>query len=210
MSEPSGTIAPSTIIFDLGGVLIDWNPRYLYRKLISDPERLEAFLNDIVSPEWNSSMDAGRPFSEAVETLSRQHPEHKDLIKAYHQRWPEMLGGPIGGTVEILKELVQNKNSRIIGLSNWSAETFLHARARFDFLKLFETILVSGEEKLIKPDPKFYRLLDSRLNVDFSKAVFIDDVQRNIDAAQSLGLRSILFKSPEQLRADLKNLGVHS
>lgn len=198
----------NAIVFDLGGVLIDWNPRYLYRKLIGDESAMEDFLKEVVSHEWNASFDAGRSFAEGVNELSIRYPEYKDLIAAYHLRWPEMLGGAIHGTVEILRSLAREKRYRLLGLSNWSAETFHFARQRFDFLELFETILVSGEEKLIKPDPKFYRLLNERLGVELAKSVFIDDVQKNIDAASGLGMKAIRFENPDRLRADLTELGV--
>ncbi len=199
---------PETIVFDLGGVLIDWNPRYLYRKLISDPEKMEQFLANVVSHDWNAKFDEGHAFAEGVKTLSAQHPEHQDLIAAYHLRWVEMLGQSIDGTVAILQKLADQKQHRLLALSNWSAETFHFARERFDFLNLFETILVSGEEKIIKPHPKFYELLATRLKADLKSCLFIDDVQKNIDAARELGMKTILFKSPEQLRADLRSLNV--
>lgn len=198
----------TTVVFDLGGVLIDWNPRYLYKKLISDPAKMESFLTTVVGHDWNASFDAGRPFKEGVEQLARDYPEHADLIAAYHSRWPEMLGESIDGTVEILEQLAREKRYRLLALSNWSAETFHHALDRFDFLKLFETILVSGREKLIKPDAKFYQLLKTRHGVDFKEAVFIDDVQKNIDAAKALGFKTVRFEAPSQLRQELTSLGV--
>ena len=192
----------TTVVFDLGGVLIDWNPRYLYKKLFKDPVKMEAFLTNVVGHDWNATFDAGRPFEEGVRDLVKQHPEQAEMIAAYHTRWAEMLGDAIDGTVTILKEL--KPNYRLLALSNWSAETFPFARKRFEFLKDFETILVSGEEKLIKPDPKFYQLLETRHQVNPKDAVFIDDVQKNIDAAKALGYNAILFKDPAQLRAELR------
>ena len=201
-------VPPETIVFDLGGVLIDWNPRYLFSKLISDPQKMEQFLTHVVSHDWNARFDEGQPFADGVKALSAQHPEHKDLIGAYHLRWKEMLGQSIDGTVEILRGLANKKRYRLLALSNWSAETFHFARERFDFLNLFETILVSGEEKMIKPYAPFYQLLENRLNANLSGCVFIDDFQKNIDAARELGMRTVLFKSPEQLRVDLQKLNV--
>ena len=201
-------MALTTVVFDLGGVLIDWNPRYLYKKLINDPVKMESFLLNVVGHDWNATFDAGRPFQEGVTELSRQHPEHADLISAYHTRWSEMLGDSIQGTVDILRELANDKRYRLLALSNWSAETFPYALKRFDFLKLFETILVSGEEKMIKPDPKFYQLLETRHRVNLNESVFVDDVRKNIDAADALGFKTIRFENAEQLRHDLAKLGI--
>jgi len=195
-----------TVVFDLGGVLIDWNPRYLYRKLFNDHAAMEQFLTTVVDSTWNSTLDAGHPFEKGVEELSARHPQHAEMIAAYHTRWSEMLGGPIEGTVQILKEL--KGHYRLLALSNWSAETFPYARKRYEFLKDFEAILVSGEEKMIKPDPKFYQLLETRHRVNPGDSVFIDDVQKNIDAAIALGFNALRFQSPEQLRSDLKDLGL--
>lgn len=196
----------NTVVFDLGGVLIDWNPRYLYRKLFNDPAKMELFLTTVVDSEWNATLDAGRSFETGVEDLIRKFPDQAEMIAAYHTRWSEMLGGAIDGTVEILKAL--KPNYRLLALSNWSAETFPYARKRYEFLKDFESILVSGEEKMIKPDPKFYQLLETRHRVNPREAVFIDDVQKNIDAAIALGFNTICFSSPAQLREDLTKLNV--
>ena len=198
----------NTIVFDLGGVLVDWNQRYLYRKLIKDEAAMESFIANVISHEWNTSLDAGVSFENGVSELTRKFPEHKELIAAYHQRWPEMLGESIEGTVEILERLVSSKKYRVLALSNWSAETFPFAREKFPFLKLFETILVSGEEEMVKPDPDFYRLLTERHHVDLAHAVFIDDVQKNIEAASALGMTAIKFENPSRLRADLAKLNI--
>ncbi len=197
-----------TVIFDLGGVLIDWNPRYLYRKLFTDHALMESFLKDVVSHDWNSSLDEGRSFKDAVAELSKKHPEFASEIEAYQMRWPEMLGGEIQGAVQILKAIAENRELRLLALSNWSHETFPYALARFPFLKLFEIILVSGEEKLKKPDEAFYRLLESRLKVEPKSAVFIDDVAANVSAADKLGFQTIQFKSAQDLRADLQKLNI--
>lgn len=195
-----------TVVFDLGGVLIDWNPRYIYRDLFNDESKMEHFLKEIVSHDWNAKLDEGVSFSDNVAELTAKHPDHADMIKVYQTHWHKMLKDAIPGTVEILKEL--KGHYRLLGLSNWSAETFPVARARFEFLKDFETILVSGEEKLIKPDPKFYQLLQTRHQVNPVRAVFIDDVEKNIHAASALGFQTILFKNPDQLRQDLIAKGV--
>ncbi len=192
------------VIFDLGGVLVDWNPRYLYRKLFKDEREMETFLRDVCNSEWNEQQDAGRPFKEAIELILKDHPEKEPYVRAYFDRWAEMLGGPIHGTVEILEELHRWKSHRLLALSNWSAETFPIAKRAYSFLGLFETVLLSGEEKLIKPDPRFFNLLKTRLGAEPEQSVFIDDVQKNIDAARALGFHTIHFKGPEKLRADLR------
>lgn len=194
----------TTIIFDLGGVLVDWNPRYLYRKIFSDEAKMEAFLRDVCHGAWNEKQDAGRSLLEATQELVVLHPEHETEIRAYYDRWPEMLGGAIEGTVRILEDLKKQGTHRLLALSNWSAETFPFAKERFPFLGLFETVLLSGQEKLIKPDPRFYALLSSRLGVNPAEAVFIDDVQKNIDAAQVFGLNTIRFQNPTQLEDELR------
>lgn len=196
----------TTVVFDLGGVLVDWNPRYLYRKLFSDPAKMETFLATVTDHDWNSKMDAGYPFEKGVEDLIKKFPDQAELIAAYHTRWSEMLGGAIEGTVEILKAL--KGRYRLLALSNWSAETFPYARKRYEFLKDFEAILLSGDAKLIKPDPKFYQLLEARYQVNPRESVFIDDVQKNIDTAKTLGFSAIHFESPVQLRAALTHLGI--
>ena len=193
----------TTIIFDLGGVLIDWNPRYLYRQLIPDEPAMEEFLATITTPDWNEEQDAGRPLAEATAQLVAQHPQHQALIEPFYGRWPEMLGGPIAGTVELLARLRATGRYRLYALTNWSAETFPVALERFDFLGWFAGILVSGAEQMRKPTPAFYQLLLTRYGIEPTEALFIDDNARNIAAAQALDLRTVLFESPEQLAVAL-------
>ncbi|MGF1474205.1 MAG: HAD family hydrolase [Geminicoccaceae bacterium] len=196
-----------TVVFDLGGVLIDWNPRYLYRKLFNDDAAMEHFLTEICSPAWNVQMDEGKPFAVAVEELSAQHTEHETMIRAYHQRWPEMIDDAIPGTVALLEQLTET-DVRLHALTNWSAETFPIARQRFSFLGHFETILVSGEEKLIKPDPAIFRLLAERTGLEPTNTLFIDDSERNITAAKELGFFAHHFSSPDALEQELQELGL--
>lgn len=197
-----------TILFDLGGVLIDWNPRYLYKKIFSDPKEMEYFLRDVANMDWNERQDAGRPFEEAIDVLAEKYPEYQSQIQAYFYRWGEMLNGPIQGTVDILAELRTNKNQNLFALTNWSAETFPIARELYSFLGWFEGILVSGEENLKKPDPQIYALTLERFNLDATKTLFIDDSSRNVTAAIQSGIRAIQFESPEKLRMDLEQYGV--
>lgn len=193
-----------TIIFDLGAVLIQWDPRNLYRKIFTDEEEMEYFLATICTKDWNEQQDAGRPFQEAIEQLSAEYPKYSDQIKAFHSRWPEMLNGAIEGTVEILKEIHSLEKYQLLVLSNWSAETYPFAVERFDFLDLFDGKIISGKEFLKKPDPKIYQLLKERFDIDYHTSLFIDDSQVNVDAGNALGIDSILFVGAEALREELR------
>ena len=195
----------NTIVFDLGGVLIDWNPRYVYRDIFSTEEEVENFLNTVCKMEWNLEQDRGRPLKEATDLLVSEFPEWEKEIRAYYGRWEEMLGGAIQESVDILESL-QTGGYRLYALTNWSQETFPIARARFDFLNIFEGILVSGEEKLIKPDTKIYQLLFSRYEIQPEKAVFIDDSLKNVEGAKAAGMHAIHFRSPMQMREELAAL----
>lgn len=167
---------------------------------------MEAFLAEVTTPEWNAAQDAGRPWAEAVRSLADRHPEHRDLIEAYHQRWPETLGGPIEGSVEILDELRRTPGLRLFALSNWSAETFPVAEERYPFLAWFDGIVISGEVGAIKPDPRIFERLIERHDVDPSRAVFIDDSAANVATAQRLGFTGIRFEDPGSLRRELARL----
>lgn len=197
-----------TIIFDLGGVLIDWNPRYLYRKLFKSEEEVNWFLENICTSEWNDQQDAGRSFEEATRQLIAKHPEFEEPIAAWYSRWKETISGPISGTVDILREIRDSRRFRLYALTNWSAETFPWALENFDFLHWFEGIVVSGVEKCRKPLPEFFQILFDRYNVKPEQSLFIDDNLANIKGANALGLNAITFKSPEQLRSELKVLGL--
>jgi 2-haloacid dehalogenase len=199
-----------TLIFDLGGVLIDWNPRYLYRNIFHSEEKVEWFIENICTIEWNENQDAGRSLHEATEELVFKFPESEHEIRAYYDRWEEMLGGVIPGAVEILRLLKDANNFRVYALTNWSAETFPVALARYGFLKWFDGIIVSGEEKTRKPFPEIYHILFSRFNVNPSETVFIDDNLRNIEGAKALDLAVIHFQSPDQLKKALKKLKILS
>ena len=202
------TFMINTIIFDLGAVLIDWNPHYMYQTIFSDEEEMKNFLATVCTPDWNEEQDAGRPLQEGTDLLIKQFPEHEENIRAFYSRWEEMLGGPFHDTVEIFKELKESNKYKIYALTNWSAELFPHAERRFDFLNWFDGIVVSGVEKMRKPQPEFYQLLLDRHNVDSSTAVFIDDNYRNVLAAEKLGIKSIHFTSPEELRKALVEMNI--
>ena len=194
----------TAIIFDLGGVLIDWKPEYLFRKIFETELEMRQFLDTVCTGEWNEEQDAGRTLKEGTELLVKQFPEHAESIRAYYGRWEEMLGGAIEGTVEIFKELKATGKYKIYALTNWSAETFPIAQQKYDFLNWFDGIVVSGTEKIRKPNPLFYQLLLERYHLQSDEVLFIDDNLRNVQAARKLGIESIYFKSPEALQIDLE------
>ncbi|MDB5206813.1 MAG: family phosphatase [Flavisolibacter sp.] len=198
----------TTIIFDLGGVLIDWNPAYVFDTLIPEEEKRKHFFENICTAEWNEEQDGGRTIKEANEIAIAQHPEWKEYIEAYYERWEEMLGGPIEETVEIFRQLKEGGNYKFYALTNWSAELFPVALQRYDFLHWFDGRLVSGEEKMRKPFPEFYQLLLDRFNIKKEEAIFIDDNLRNVEAAQNFGIETIRFTSPAQLKEHLQSLQI--
>jgi 2-haloacid dehalogenase len=198
----------NTIIFDLGGVLIDWNPDYLYQKLIPDKDERNWFLNNICTSEWNEEQDGGRSINEATSLLIKQFPTYKSLIEAYYGRWEEMLGGSITETVHIFNNLRKSGNFKFYALTNWSAETFPKALELFDFLHWFDGRLVSGEEMTRKPYEDFYQRLLNKFSIDKSSAIFIDDNYRNIIAAEKLGIKSYHFTSPADLIKNLIGIGL--
>lgn len=197
----------SAVVFDLGGVLIDWNPRYLYRTLFDDGAAMEDFLATVTTPDWNLAQDAGRPWAEAVEELASRYPERRELIEAYWRRWPETLGDAIGPTVDVLDDL-RRAGVRLFALTNWSGETFPFARPRYPFLAWFEGIVVSGDEGLIKPDPRIFEVLARRYDLDPAATLFIDDHVANVEAAAELGFHAIRYVDTDTLRADLARLGL--
>ena len=198
----------SAVVFDLGGVLIDWDPRHLYRKLFGgDEPAMESFLATVCTPEWNARQDAGRPWTEAVALLVQDFPSERERIVAFHERWPETLGDQIAGTVAILGEL-HARAVPLYALSNWSAETFPVARARFPFLGLFSGIVISGEERVSKPDPRVYQVLFDRYRLDPRDAVFIDDAPRNVEVAAAMGMLGLQFTGAGPLRTALEACGL--
>jgi len=198
---------PTTVTFDLGGVLIDWNPRYLYQQLFDDDDEMERFLAEVTTQEWNAAQDAGRPWSEAVAVLTEKFPDHRDLIDAYHTRWPEMLGDAIHGTVAVLHEL-RGRGVRLYALSNWSAETFPIARERYPFLGWFDGIVISGEVKAAKPDVRIFQALIDRHESEPAETVFVDDNEPNVTAAAAMGFIALRFHDADRLRDDLAALGL--
>lgn len=199
--------APRTVVFDLGGVLIDWNPRHLYRTLIPDERAMEEFLGTICTGPWNERQDAGRTIAAAEAELLEKHPQHEDLIRAYYRGFDRMLAGPIDGTVAILGEL-DARGVPLYALTNWSRETFHHARRRFDFLTRFRGIVVSGELGMMKPDARIFRHLTETHGLAPAECVFIDDSPKNVAGAAAAGLHTIHFTGPDALRSALHAYGL--
>ncbi|NRB47476.1 MAG: HAD family phosphatase [Saprospiraceae bacterium] len=197
-----------TIVFDLGGVLIDWDPAYLYRKMFDDPKEMDYFLTEVCTPDWNAQQDGGRSWEDAINLLLPDFPQYETEIRAYFGRWTEMLGGPINETVDILREIKEGGQFQLYALTNWSAETFPYALERYDFLQWFAGILVSGAENLKKPDQRIYKLLLERYQIDGSQALFLDDSLANVKGSIEAGLPAIQFHDPTQLRQDLQAKGV--
>jgi len=196
------------IVFDFGGVLLDWNPRHLYRKLFDgDDEAMEDFLEEIDFYTWNHRQDLGRPFAEAVADLSAQYPHRAPLIAAFADRWEETLAGPIRQSVDILQALRQ-KGYPLYGLTNWAAETFYRIRHEHDFLDWFEAIVVSGDVGLAKPDLAIYQVLLEQIMAPAERCLFIDDSQANVVAADQLGFMTIHYQAPGQLHGELASRGL--
>ena len=197
-----------SVIFDLGGVLIDWNPDYVYRTIFNDETKMREFYNEVCTSEWNEEQDAGRGLKEATEELIARFPGDEKNIRAFYDRWEEMLKGEIEGTVKVLKKIKDKNSVKLYALTNWSAETFPVALKRFEFLQWFDGRLVSGEEKMRKPFVEIYELLLKRFNINPATAVYIDDNERNLKTPSELGMHAILFKSSSQLEDDLKKLSI--
>ena len=199
----------TTIIFDLGGVLIDWNPKYVYREVFNgDEKKVDWFLDTICTSDWNVEQDAGRTFKDATQFLISQYPQYEEWIRIYYDRWEDMLGGPIQDSVLLLNKLKKANTHQLYALTNWSAEAFPVAIERYDFLQHFEGILVSGEEKMRKPFPNIYELMLDRYRLNAEKSVFIDDNLDNVLGAQKVGMNAIQYKNSQQLINELSHLGV--
>jgi len=195
------------IIFDLGGVLIDWDPRYLYRKVFVTEKEVDWFLSNVCTQPWNTQQDAGRSFEDGIAQLEEKFPEYAFAIRFYWTRWEEMLGGEIPGTLDIFRTL-KKRGYRVYALSNWSAETFEIAKAKFDFLKEFDGLMISGEEKLVKPDPQIFSRFVKKYNLQPDNCVFIDDNAANISKAADLGFETIRFAGADALQRTLVSRGI--
>lgn len=194
------------IIFDFGEVLIGWNPRNLYRKHFETEEEMEYFLNEVCTAEWNQTLDAGLSFDEGIQQLLPLYPEYEKQIKAYKSEWEQMVTGEIIDNVSLITKL--KSKYRLFGLTNWSSETFKIVRPLYSFFNDLEGIVVSGEEKIVKPDPKIYQLLFNRYNINANESLFIDDNKNNIDSANKLGLKTIHITKNTCLKSEMISLGV--
>lgn len=195
------------VVFDVGGVLIDWNPRHLYRKIFEAEAEMERFLAEVCSHDWNEQADAGRPIAEITAELCTRHPDKHDLIESYYGRFPEMMKGAHDDTVALLERL-HARDLPLYVLSNFSAETFPLARRRFGFFERFSGLVISGEEGMKKPDPRIYDVVIERFGLQPASTLFIDDRADNAQAAIDAGWQALLFTSPRALEADLRDLGL--
>ncbi len=193
------------VVFDYGGVLVDWNPRYLYDRYFNDQVKSQWFLDNICLYSWNLQMDGGKPFAEGVAELQAQYPEWSEAIAIYHSRWEEMMAGEIDGTAEVLCRL-KRAGYGIYGLTNWSAETFPIIRDKYSVFKEFDGMVVSGEEHLLKPDPAIYRCLLERYSLEAAESIFVDDNADNVSGAKSVGMQAVRFSTAQQLERDLREI----
>ena len=197
--DPAWLASRPVLIFDLGGVVLDWNPRHLYRKLIPDEVAREWFLTEVCSPAWNLQMDTGKPSAEAVAELSARFPDQAGLISAYWDRWPEMLGGPIPGTSELVTELAKS-GRELYAISNFNGEVWPATMDAFPMLNCFEDIGISSFVGVCKPDPRIFAVALRRFGVAAGDCLFIDDVAANVDGAKAAGIAAVQFTSAAALR----------
>jgi 2-haloacid dehalogenase len=193
------------IIFDYGNVLLEWDPRHVYRRYFDNDEAIDRFLHEVDFMSWNAQQDRGRTFKAGVADHSQKFPQYAHLFQAYHDHWKDSIGNPLVDTVEILKELKQ-AGYPIYGLSNWSAETFPYARAKHAFFDLFDDMVISGAVGHVKPEPEIYQILLEKIGRPAEECLFIDDSLPNIKQAEKLGIKGIHFQSAEQLRSELRKL----
>lgn len=194
------------IVFDFGGVLMDWNPRYMYRKVFQPEEKMEYFLRNICTTQWNAQFDKGLPFQVGIDERIDKFPEYKEEIQMYKDRWLEMIGGDIPENSKLVYEL--KPYYRLFGLTNWAEDTFKLVYDQYPFFKEFEGIVVSGTEKIIKPDPEIFRLLLKRYHIKSAESLFIDDNYDNILVAEKLGFKTIRVEEHTDLRIELISAGI--
>lgn len=199
---------PTVAVFDVGRVLIEWDPRHLYRKVFAgDAARMEWFLREVCPPGWNAAQDAGRPWAEGIAEATARHPAFAAEIAMYRSRWHEMVPGEIFGSVALLRALAE-RGVKLFAITNFAADTFAEVRARFGFFALFDGIVVSGEERMLKPSPEIFRRLASRYDVALGACLFIDDVPANVAGARAVGMHAHHFTAPPALRAELARHGL--
>ena len=190
------------IVFDLGMVLVEWDPRHVYTAVFDDEAKMDWFLSEVCSPAWNLEQDRGRSFDEGVAEATGRYPQYAREIALYRDRWMDMVPGDIAGSVEVLEDL-HDAGIPLYAVTNWNGDTFRMTKARFGFLSLFRDIVVSGDEKIIKPDPAIFHLLATRNGIDLKDSLFIDDSMKNVRGAEAVGMKGHHFTSPLELRADL-------
>ena len=195
------------VVFDIGNVLVHWEPRALYRKIFATEDEVEWFITHVCNSDWNIEQDRGRSFAEGVAELTARFPQHAEAIAAYDLRWHETVLGPIDGTVAILEELAA-RGTALYAITNFNQHKFRESAARFPFLRLFRDTVVSGDERLLKPDPAIYRVLLTRNGLAAGDCVFIDDSEKNVKGAEAVGMTGIHFTTPDALRAELAKLGL--
>ncbi|GAA1122870.1 HAD-IA family hydrolase [Kribbella jejuensis] len=195
------------VVFDIGGVLLDWSPTYLYADLIPDEEERTHFLTNVATPAWNHKQDEGRPWAEAVAELKSLHPEHAEWIEAYDTGWLKMVKGVFEDTAAVLTEL-QPAGVPTYALTNFSAEKWEIAKDAFGVLRHFDGEIVSGVEKIAKPDEKIYRILIERFGLDPARTFYTDDMAYNVDGARAVGLDAEVFTGASDLRAQLRDRGL--
>lgn len=201
-------MAIKNIIFDFGGVVMDWNPRYFFKNYFNDDEKMEYFLKNITTDEWNIEQDRGRTLAEGTAIQVANFPEWEKEIRAYYDNWTTMLKSEIADNVAVLRKL-EHSEYELFGLTNWSAETFPYAVKNYDFFSIFKgKIVVSGTEKLIKPNPEIWHVLLNRYQIKAEESVFIDDNFKNIEVAKSLGFICIHIKEDTDLEKELRDLGI--
>jgi 2-haloacid dehalogenase len=198
---------PTTVVFDVGNVLLRWDPRNLYRKLFDDETRMEWFLSTICTGEWNLEQDRGRDWDEAVALLVKDYPDHEAPIRAFHERWHETVSGVIEDNVALLDRLRQ-AGVPTYCITNFSGPKFIEARERFPFLESFDGVIVSGDERLLKPDAEIYYLLLNRYGLDAPDCVFIDDSKANVEGARAVGMHAIQYAEPMDLATELRRYGI--
>lgn len=196
------------IIFDFGGVLVDWNPHYLFDKYFNDINEANYFVENICNSEWNAEMDGGKPFEQAVRERSAMFPKYAEALKLYQTNWMDTMGEEIPGMYDLIKSLKINGFPVIYGLTNWSAETFPTVQKTYRIFSLIDKIVVSGEVKQLKPNPEIFHTLLDKYSLKAEESLFIDDNLKNVEGAKAVGINAVLFRGVEKLREDLKNLRV--
>ena len=196
-----------TVVFDVGNVLIRWDPLLVYRKMIPEDEKRAWFMENVCTAAWNLEQDRGRSWEEAVALLVASHPEWESQIRAYDERWHEAVPGIIEDSVAVLEEL-KGRGEKVYAITNFSREKWAECLIRFPFLQSFDGVVVSAHERVVKPDPEIYRILLQRYGLAATGCIFIDDSAKNIEAARAVGMKGVHFVEPIDLRAELGKLGV--